>query len=121
MPEELPPEATTPVGVQPSLHAVAEILRDPHPLSLEVRRALADFVDELGTALAGSAVPPAEVTHLADSAAHLVKAVNRRDAPGMLAAARNRLEAAVLATESKAPLTAGLAQRLLDALANIGI
>jgi|SRR6516162_7526330 hypothetical protein len=121
MPEETPSGEATPLGVQPSLHAVAEILRDPHPLSLEVRRALAEFVDELGTALAGSAVPPAEVTHLAESAAHLVKAVHRRDAPGLLAAARRRLEAALLATESTAPLAAGLARRLLDALANIGI
>jgi hypothetical protein len=47
--------------------------------------------------------------------------MHRRDAPGSLAAARDRLEAALLATESTAPLTAGLARRLLDALANIGI
>jgi len=121
MPEQPPSGASAPLGVQPSLHAVAEILRDPHPLNHEVRKALAEFVDELGTALAGSSVPPAEVTHLADSAAHLVKMVHRQDAPGMLAAARDRLEAAILATESKAPLAAGLARRLLDALANIGI
>jgi hypothetical protein len=119
MPEQPPSEP--PPGVQPSLYAVAEMLRDPHPLSREVRAALADFVDELGTALAGSSVPPAEVTHLADSAAQLVKAVHAQDAPGVLAAARDRLEAAILVTESKAPLAAGLARRLLDALANIGI
>ena len=121
MPEQSPSDPPAPPGVQPSLHAVAEMLRDPHPLSHEVRAALADFVDELGTALAGSSVPPAEVTHLADSAAQLVKTVHRQDAPGVLAAARARLEAAILTTESKAPLAAGLARRLLDALANIGI
>jgi hypothetical protein len=121
MAEQLPSATPAAAGVQASLHTIAEILRDPRPLSSEVRIVLADLVDELGRVLAAAAVPPAEVAHLAESTAHLARAVHRQEPPGLLAAARDRVEAGILAAESKAPLTAGLARRLLDTLANIGI
>jgi len=115
MPEQLPS------GVQASLHTIAEILRDPRPLSHEVRDVLADLVDELGRMLTQATVPPAEVAHLAETTALLARAVHRQEAPGLLATARDRVEAAMLAAQSQSPLMAGLARRLLDALANIGI
>jgi hypothetical protein len=121
MPEPLPPESSASSGVRASLHVIAEILRDPHPISHEVREVLAAFVDELGETLTSSTAPPAEVAHLADSAVQLVRAVNRKEAPGILASARDRLDAAILAAQTKNPLTAGLVRRLLDALADIGI
>ncbi|HWG47473.1 MAG TPA: hypothetical protein VN688_32215 [Gemmataceae bacterium] len=121
MPEQPPLGSPVPAGVQASLHAIAEVLRDPQPLSLETREVLADLMDELGSGLATAPVPPAEVAHLAKSAAQLVQAVHRQAAPGLLEDARRRLDVAILAAESKAPLIAGLARRLLDALANIGI
>lgn len=121
MPEQPSSEVPATAGVQASLHTIAEILRDPRPLTHEIRTVLADLVDELGRVLATARVPPAEVAHLAESTAHLVHAVHRREASGLLAAARDRVEAAIFAAESKAPLTAGLARRLLDTLADIGI
>jgi Domain of unknown function (DUF4404) len=121
MPEQPPSGSPAPSEVQASLHAIAEVLRQPQPLSQEAREALAALVDELGSSLAAAPVPPAEVAHLADSTARLVQAVHRQAAPKSLAAARDRLEGAILAAESQSPLTAGLARRLLDALANIGI
>jgi hypothetical protein len=121
MPEQPPSATPASVGVQASLHTIAEILRDPRPLSHEVRDVLADLVDELGRVLATTPMPPAEVAHLAESTALLTRAVHRKEAPGLLAAARDRVEAAIFAAESKSPLTAGLARRLLDTLANIGI
>jgi hypothetical protein len=39
----------------------------------------------------------------------------------MLGRARERLEEAVVEAEAQAPLAVGLARRLLDTLANIGI
>ncbi len=121
MPEQSPPEVPAATGVQASLHTIAEILRDPHPLTHEIRTVLADLVDELGRVLATAHPTPTEVGHLAESTAQLARAVHRQEPPGLLAAARNRVEAAILAAESNAPLTAGLARRLLDTLANIGI
>lgn len=121
MPEQPPSEVPATTGVQTCLHAIAEILRDPRPLSHEIRTVLADLVDELGQHLALATLPPAEVAHLAESIALLARAVHRQEAPGLLAAARDRVEAALLAAESNAPLIAGLARRLLDTLADIGI
>jgi hypothetical protein len=121
MPEQPPSASPAVAGVQTSLHTIAEILRDPRPLTHEIRAVLADLVDELGRVLATASVPPTEVANLAESTALLARAVHRQEAPGLLAAARDRVEAAILSAESKAPLTAGLARRLLDTLANIGI
>jgi nucleoside-triphosphatase THEP1 len=121
MPEPASSGPPIPPSVQASLHAVAEVLRDPHPLSAEAREALAALVDELGNLLTAPGAPPEAVTHLADSTAHLVQAVHRRADEGLLAAARDRLEQAILGVEAQAPLAAGIARRVLDALAGIGI
>jgi hypothetical protein len=110
-----------PSGIQASLHTIAEVLRDPHPLSPEVRQALAELMDELGALLASPSVPDEALGHLAQSTAHLVQAAHRRADEGLLAAARDRLEQAILGVERHAPLAAGIARRILDALANIGI
>jgi hypothetical protein len=121
MPEEPSSQKPAATGVQASLRTIAEILRDPRPLSHDLRAVLAELVDELGRVLGTAVVPPAEVAHLAESTAQLARAVHRQEPPGLLAAARDRVEGAILAAESKAPLTAGLARRLLDTLADIGI
>jgi nucleoside-triphosphatase THEP1 len=121
MPEPTPSGPPIPPSVQASLHAVAEVLRDPHPLSAEAREALAALVDELGNLLSEPGAPPEAVAHLADSTAHLVQAVHRRADEGLLAAARDRVEQAILGVEAQAPLAAGIARRVLDALSGIGI
>jgi hypothetical protein len=82
---------------------------------------LADLIDELGNAAGSAEMPPAEVSHLAESTTQFIQALHRRHEPGRLTAARNRLEQAVLQAESRAPVAAGVARRVLDALANLGI
>ncbi len=121
MPEPAPSGPNPPPPVQASLHVVAEVLRDPHPLTVEAREALAALVDELGNLLAAPGAPPEAVAHLAESTAHLVQAAHRRADEGLMAAARDRVEQAILGVESQAPLAAGIARRVLDALAGIGI
>ena len=63
----------------------------------------------------------AEVAQLAGTTAQLAEALHRRHQPGWLAQVRDRFEAAALRAEAHAPVAVGLARRLLDALANIGI
>jgi hypothetical protein len=104
-----------------SLHALAQELRGAHHLGPEARQELAELVDELGRAIQAMPVPPSEVTHLADSAAHLLQALHERHEPGLMAAARQRLERAKASTETRAPFIVGITQRLLDILAGIGI
>jgi hypothetical protein len=78
-------------------------------------------VDELGNALTGSPVPSPELAHLSESTSHLVQALHERHDTGVLAAARDRLNEALVRAESGAPNIAGLARRVIEALSNIGI
>jgi hypothetical protein len=97
------------------------MLRESGSLDPEARHVLAELVDELSKVLNESNPPPAEVAHLGESAAHLAESLHRQHDQGLLGKARDRLGAAVLRAEAYAPVAAGLARRLLDALANIGI
>ena len=117
MPE---PPAPNPAGVPAGLHEAAQALRAA-PIDPEGQRALARLLDELGDALAAAPAPAPETEHLVGSTAELVRALHRRHEPGALAAARDRLEGAVLGVEVKAPWAAGVARRLLEALSNLGI
>jgi hypothetical protein len=107
--------------INEGLHELARVLRESPPLGPEARDALAALIDELGNAVGGVEMPPAEVSHLAETTAHFVQALHRRPEPGGVDSARQRLEQAVLSAESRAPVVAGLARRALDALANLGI
>jgi hypothetical protein len=121
MSEPSPSGPPVPPALQASLHTIAEVLRDPHPLSLEAREALAALMDEVGNLLTVPNVPPEALNHLAASTAHLARAAHRRADEGLLATARDRVEQAILGIEAQAPVAAGFARRFLDALANIGI
>ena len=117
------PEAKTSLAaeVQARLHDVARMLQASTSLDPEARQVLAELVDKLGTTLQASNAPPAEVARLAASAAHLAEALHHQRDQGLLGKARDRLGAAVMQAEAEAPVAAGLARRLLDVLANIGI
>jgi hypothetical protein len=104
-----------------SLHAIAQVLREDHPLDANARQALAALIDELGNALTPGTHPVQEFEHLAESTTHLVQALQQEQEPVHVASARERFEAAILGLEARAPLTAGAARRFLDALANSGI
>ena len=65
--------------------------------------------------------PSAEGSHLADSTAHLARALNRPHDTGLLASAKKRLEESIIRAENEVPLASGLARNLLDILANLGI
>ena len=66
-------------------------------------------------------VSAAEAAHLSESTARLIEGLHGRHDEGVLAAARDRLEGAVVGAEARAPVVAGVARRLLEALANLGI
>jgi hypothetical protein len=107
--------------VQACLHEVAAVLRHADHLEPEAQDALADLIDELGKLLSPANVPTPEAAHLAGEAANLARALQQRENPTILAAARRRLEQAAIRAEGGAPLVSGLVQRLLDTLANLGI
>ena len=116
----MPDQPATAAEVQASLRVIARVLRAAPHLAPETRLALAELLEELAGTL-GSALPPAEVAHLTDRAAQLLQALQRPHDEGVLAAARERLDDAVVRAEMQAPLLTGVIRRLLDALAQIGI
>jgi hypothetical protein len=121
MPESVPEGSSPGVGVPQRLKEISRLLREVRYLGPEAQRELAELADELGSALGSTAVPSPEAAHLADSTAHLIETLHREEEGSNLTAARDRVERAVLGAAARSPLLAGLARRLLDALANLGI
>jgi hypothetical protein len=119
MPETPEPSKPAVPEVQARLKDVARLLRQSDSIDPESQQALAELVDELSKTLAGP-VPPDEVTHLAETTAHLAEVLHQRE-QRLPFSVRDRLERALVNAEAHAPTAVGLARRLLDALANIGI
>src|SRR5262245_24877097 len=107
--------------VRARLHDAAAMLRDATGLDPSIRQTLTELLDELRTALAQPSAPPDEVARLADSVAHFAEALHADGNHGILAGARGRLERLMLNAESHSPTAVGLARRLVDAIANLGI
>lgn len=107
--------------VRARLHDAAAMIRGSSSLDPALRDTLTELLEELRRALEQPSAPPDEVSRLADSAAHLAEALHAEHDRGLVANARGRLERLMLQAESHAPTTVGLAQRLIDAIANLGI
>ncbi|MFN4259055.1 MAG: DUF4404 family protein [Gemmataceae bacterium] len=120
MPE---PPSNTPEQppLEHNLHELAQNLRQAAHLDDDTRQALARLMDELGHAVRQADIPSEEIAHLTESATQVARAVHEQHEAGMLAAARDRLEQAMLRAENAAPVASGIARRLIDALANLGI
>jgi len=121
MPENPVPGQPSVPEIQARLDELALRLRQTHALDAESRQALAELMSELSTALKTAQVPPAEVAQLANTAAHLADSLQHPHQTGMLGKVRDQFEQAVLEAEAYAPVAVGLARRVLDALANLGI
>jgi hypothetical protein len=113
------PEAEVHLDAKERLLSLAGLLRGADHLTPETRTELADLLAELAEALGHSSSGP-QAAHLADSAAQAARALSE-PRHGLLTAARERLEAAAIRAEAKAPVATGVAWRLLDLLSEIGI
>ena len=107
--------------VRTQLHAIAQLLREAHRLEPKAHAALADLVDELSKTLGAPAVPSAEIARLTQCATHLIMAVHEQHAPGLLEAAHDRLEHAVIAGETEGPGLASVTRHLAEMLSNVGL
>jgi hypothetical protein len=121
MSDELEPKPESVQAVQTHIHQLAQRIRGSRSVSPEVQAALAELLDELNATLKQPNAPPAEVTHLAESAAHLAQALHDQQDEGVVAKAGDRLRVAMLQAEAHAPTAVGLARGVIDALASIGI
>src|SRR5829696_2300660 len=118
IPSPTPAGAGPPVGER--LQELARLLRGSRHLGPQVQRELADLLEELAGELE-SAAPSAHAEHLAESAAHLAHELHERRGLGPVGAAVQRLNEAAARAEARAPVATGLARRLIDVLADIGI
>jgi hypothetical protein len=121
MTEQLQPGNSSRAEIQARLHEVARLLQTSDSLNAESRQALAELVDSLGDSLNKTDIPAGEIEHLAESTAHLAESLHHQHDQTILSRARERLEEAVVKTEARSPFISGVARRLLDALANLGI
>jgi hypothetical protein len=108
--------------VRSRLRDAARLVRDSRSLDPQVRAAATELLGELTRAVEAPGATPAEVAQLAESAAHLAETLHHAgDDRGLLERARDRLGEVVARAESHAPVATGLAERLIDALAAMGI
>ncbi len=107
--------------VEAKLRELADTLRETPELGPDAQAALADLVDELARTVHGSNLPPEAKAHLVQSTESLARGLHQGRSTSFLAAAKERLRDAALRAETEAPLTAGIVERLLDTLANLGI
>ena len=121
MPEPSPTNPQAAADVLTCLHEVAQVLRRAHHLDPEAQQALADLVDELGRSVNPADLPSVETAHLAQTTLQLARALDQQHDETVVARARERLESAAAQAEVQAPLATGLARRVLDVLANLGI
>jgi hypothetical protein len=118
--QELPSsDDTTPLPGR--LHEIAELLRRTHHLGPETQQALAALADDLGSIFEQSKTSPGASAPLMDSIAHVARALHASEERGPLNSARQRLQDIATSVEGRAPRAAAFVDRLLEALANIGI
>lgn len=108
-------------AVREQLRTIARVLREVHPLSLDLQRLLAGLLEELADALAAEKVSPASLSRLTESMAHLAEAVHHQKERHLVSGLREGMERAVVEVEAHYPNLAGLARKLMDTLTNIGI
>ncbi len=118
-----PPSSDLPAdaNLETKLHSIAQLLRQTDHLDPEAQKALAEIVDELGKALRSVPVSSEDAKSLADSTAHLVRAVHQKHDRVLVTAAQGRMRQAITRVENQAPFVAQIAGRLLDTLASLGI
>ena len=111
------PEAT-PGPRERLLDLAAAVARRPPPDPRDTDRACGPHGRAGRGAGTGSSGPQA--AHLAESAVQAARALSEPH-HGLLTAARERLEAAAVRAEAKAPVATGVVWRLIDLLSEIGI
>jgi hypothetical protein len=103
-----------------SLGELARLLREVDHLEPEVRNELADVIDELEAALRGE-LSAEEAERVRGDVRHVVEAIRRQHDENPVEAARERFEETVGRTAAEAPVASGVARRLIDLLADLGI
>jgi hypothetical protein len=106
--------------VQAELQEVAALLRRASHLEPSAQQRLAEVVEDFARTIHPDAAPSAEMVHLAQDLARLVRSLHKQETP-LLRTAGRHLREAIGRVEAQSPFVTEIIRRLLDALANIGI
>ncbi|MGP0063174.1 MAG: DUF4404 family protein [Isosphaeraceae bacterium] len=107
-------------SVANTIEDLARRVREAEHLEPGTRDQVADLLGNLAVEL-NQAEPSAHKELLAQTTTQLEEAVRDRHEPGLMDAARERMEEVVARAETKAPVTTDLVLHLIDLLANLGI
>jgi hypothetical protein len=119
--QEQPPKGEEPAPtILDEIEELARHLREAEHLEPEARTKAASLLRDLAEALEQPR-PSAQAEQLAQSTAQLVKAVSDQHEPGLIEAARDRVEKAIARAEAKAPVATDIVLQLVDVLAGLGI
>jgi hypothetical protein len=106
--------------VADSIEDLARRVREAEHLEPGTRAQVADLLGNLAAEL-DQAEPSAQKELLTQTTTQLVQAVHDRHDPGLIEAARERLEEVVARAETKAPVATDVVLQLIDLLARLGI
>jgi hypothetical protein len=109
----------SPSDVTARLREVARLVREADHLDPDAQQSLADLAEQMADNLSRAHVPTPEEAELGKLAGELIEALRREENPA--AGTRHRLQEAIVAAETRAPLAAETARELLDVIANLGI
>ena len=99
---------------------LARRLREAEHLDPEARSEVANLLRQLAVAL-DEPRPSPQAEDLARSTSRFVQAVHDQHDPGLIEAARDRLEKAVARAEAKAPVATDVVLQLIGVLSGLGI
>jgi hypothetical protein len=121
MASESSPSPQDPTPIQARLRELAHRLREAKHLEPDSQRELAELADELAASGDFTKASSTEVAQLLDTSARVIDTLHRSPQTPVPATLRERLAKAIYAAEARAPVLAGVAHRLLDVLADLGI
>jgi hypothetical protein len=120
MPEEQSKGEQPSPAVESDIEELARRLREAKHLEPESRAQAANLLGDLVAEL-DQTEPSPHHDRLVESTAQLVRAIKDQHEPGLIEAARERVEVVVAAAEAKAPVATDVVLRLIDVLAGLGI
>ncbi len=121
MTENAVPGDPSAAEIRARLEEAARLVRQSKRLDTDSRQILAELVEELSATLRTAQLSPTELSHLESTTTNLAKVLHHEPTEGALHSVQEGFEQVIVTLEARAPLVAGLARRMLDALANLGI
>src|SRR5436190_687617 len=113
MSEQVPTPPLDVAKVKAELQEVAQRMKNARHLDPAIKQRLMDLLKELEKAIHDTPTPSPELIQVAQSAAQLAKHLHEQEEEGILAAAKDRLQGAIVLAEVEAPLVTNLARRLI--------